>query len=233
MKRIIRSILLATVVCFAFLEQAQGMFPSTVDSYVTFGQYPQTSEGTDQTPIEWKVLARDGEKALLISRYALDCKPYNKNNVNVTWEASTLRQWLNDEFLNKAFTPVEQAAIEITMTDNSRQQGNPEWGSDGGNNTQEKVFLLSYQEASKYFADGKARRCAPTDYTIKNGAYTNDGYKTNGISACWWWLRSPGSSNFDVAGVNLVGDLSYISGVDCGEITVRPALWVNLASGIF
>ena len=41
----------------------------TVGNYVTFGHYPQTKNGNDSTPIEWAVLARDGSKALLLSRY--------------------------------------------------------------------------------------------------------------------------------------------------------------------
>lgn len=62
-----------------------------VGNYVTFGTYPQTKAGNDATPIEWLVLARDGDKALLISRYALDAQPYNKDYTSVTWETCTLR----------------------------------------------------------------------------------------------------------------------------------------------
>lgn len=93
-----------------------------VGNYVTFGTYPQTKAGNDATPIEWLVLARDGDKALLISRYALDAQPYNKDYTSVTWETCTLRTWLNGTFYNKAFSSAEQAAILTTNVDNSKNQ---------------------------------------------------------------------------------------------------------------
>lgn len=56
-----------------------------VGKYVMYGHYPQTKEGNDNTPIEWLVLARDGNKALLISRYALDCQKYHSRDETLTW----------------------------------------------------------------------------------------------------------------------------------------------------
>lgn len=95
------------------------------------------------TPIEWLVLARDGNKALLISRYGLDAQKYNTINTGVTWEKCTLRTWLNNAFYNKAFNSAEQTAILITNVDNSKNQCYSGWSTSGGNNTQDKVFLLS------------------------------------------------------------------------------------------
>lgn len=103
------------------------------------------------TPIEWLVLARDGNKALLISRYWLDAQPYNTDHTSVTWETCTLRTWLNVTFYNKAFSSDEQAAILTTSVDNGKNQGYSKWSTSGGNNTEDKVFLLSYAEANKYF----------------------------------------------------------------------------------
>ena len=215
------------------LETAANEAKFAVGNYVKFGHYPQTSEGTDETPIEWRVLARDGKKALLISRYALDCKKYNTEEKDVTWETCSLRPWLNNEFLNKAFTPGEQAAIETTLVDNSQSQGDPGWSTNGGYNTQDKVFLLSYQEASEYFADYEARKCASTDYAIKNNAYTSRSHQVDGRPTCWWWLRSPGSSATCAADVSTGGGLDRDSSVITDSDAVRPALWVNLESGTF
>ena len=120
-----------------------------VGNYVTFGTYPQTKAGNDATPIEWLVLARDGNKALLISRYGLDAQPYNIVYTDVTWENCTLRTWLNWTFYNKAFSSAEQSAILTTNVDNSKKQCYSGYSTDGGNNTQDKVFLLSYAEANK------------------------------------------------------------------------------------
>ncbi len=211
-----------------------------VGNYVSFGTYPQTKAGNNATPIEWLVLARDGNKALLISRYGLDAQPYNKDYTSVTWETCTLRKWLNGTFYNKAFSSAEQAAILTTNVDNSKNQCYSGWStSSGGNNTQDKVFLLSYAEANKYFGvthdttSNTKSRVAPTAYAIAQGAYTHSSNKTaDGTDAGWWWLRSPGSSQFYAAYVGSGGSL-YLNDVYYDSVSVRPALWVNLESAIF
>ena len=85
-----------------------------VGDVVTFGKYPQTAAGTDQTPIEWIVLDVQDGKALLLSKYGLEMKQYNTEYTDITWETCTLRTWLNSDFLNKAFSSEEQSAILIT-----------------------------------------------------------------------------------------------------------------------
>ncbi len=208
-----------------------------VGNYVTFGHYPQTSGGNDSTEIEWLVLARDGSKALLISRYGLDAQPYNKYYVNITWEKCMLRTWLNGEFLSKAFTAEEQKGILLTNVDNGSKQGY--WSTSGGNNTQDRVFLLSYAEANKYlgvtYNDGKNKksRVAPTAYVIKQGAFTSSSNKTaDGDASGWWWLRSPGYNQNYAADVSYDGSL-YSSRVFDVSVCVRPALWINLECDIF
>ena len=210
----------------------------SVGNYVTFGHYPQTSTGTDSTAIEWLVVARDGNKALLLSRYGLDAQPYNTQLADITWEKCTLRTWLNGTFLNKAFTAAEQKGILLTNVDNGSSQGYSKWSTSGGNNTQDRIFLLSYAEAKKYlgvtYDDSKntKSRVAPTDYAIKQGAYTSSSNKTaDGTAAGWWWLRSPGDYRDYAAFVYNYGSLgcSYVSNGIC----VRPALWIDLESGIF
>ena len=208
-----------------------------VGNYVTFGEYPQTAAGEDMTPIEWLVLARDGNKALLISRYGLDAQKYNTINTGVTWEKCTLRTWLNNAFYNKAFNSAEQTAILITSVDNSKGQGY--WSTEGGNNTQDKVFLLSYAEANKYFgithdnSSNTKSRIAPTAYAIAQEAWISFSNNTSdGTAAGWWWLRSPGGGQDCAAYVYANGSLGY-SSVSNVSGSVRPALWVNLESKIF
>lgn len=214
------------------LEAREAQF--TVGNYVTFGEYPQTTAGEDMTPIEWLVLARDGNKALLISRYGLDAQPYNTDHTSVTWETCTLRKWLNGTFYNKAFSSAEQAAILTTDVDNSKNQCYSGWNTSGGNNTQDKVFLLSYAEANKYFgvtydnSSNTKSRVAPTAYAIAQGEWTSSSNKTaDGTDAGWWWLRSPGYSQSRAADVNTDGSL-YSSSVSLDSGSVRPALWVNI-----
>ncbi len=218
--------------------------PVKAGQYVKFGHYPQTAAGNDSTPIEWLVLEVQGNRALLLSRYGLDAKPYNKELTEVTWETCTLRSWLNGEFMRKAFTVQEQTWIQTTTVDNSARQGF-DWRSSGGektsggNNTQDKIFLLSYAEANRYLGvtweGGRNLKSAtaPTGYAIKQGADTYSDYKTaDGTAAGWWWLRSPGSFRKDAARVYPDGSLdrNYVYD-DSG--CVRPALWLDLESDIF
>ena len=204
----------------------------TVGSYVVFGSYPQTKAGTDATPIEWLVLDVQGDKSLLISRYALDWQPYNKEWVdNITWAECTLRTWLNTEFLNQAFSVDEQKAILMTQVDNSSKQNGDESDRYGGKNTQDHVFLLSYAEAWKYFVDDTARKCAPTDYAVRRGGDISES------GTCWWWLRSPALLSDSLAGVGPGGSRQngFISHYlkNQKDFVVRPALWLNLKSDIF
>ena len=217
----------------------------TVGNYVTFGHYPQTSGGNDSTEIEWVVLARDGNKALLLSRYGLDVQLFSTVSLLGTWEYCTLRSWLNGTFLNKAFTLKEQMGILLTNVDNGSSQGY--YSTSGGNNTEDKVFLLSYAEANKYLGvthdeENTKSRIAPTVYALEQGAYTVYAlqgaytvirYKTEEDSmAGEWWLRSPGMyyGTASIVGVN--GCVTSYN-VEYEGACVRPALWINLESEMF
>ena len=191
---------------------------------ITLGNYPQTKAGNDNTPIEWLVLDNDGETALLISRYALDCKPYNEKREDTAWETCTLRSWLNSEFFNKAFSAEEKQSI--LQSDVSADK-NPEYDTNPGNATKDKVFLLSVVETNKYFKSKDARKCAPTDYAIQQGAYTSDSSKVEGRKACWWWLRSPGSLSNHAADVRTGGSV-HDSNVSLSDSAVRPCVRVRL-----
>ncbi len=217
-----------------------GLAPyKTVGSYVTFGKYPQLSGVMISTAIEWLVLDYDAEnnRALLISRHGLDTQPYNTKPISITWEKCTLRTWLNEEFFNKAFSATEQSAILLTNVDNSSSQGYSEYSKSGGNNTQDRIFLLSCAEASQYFGEMNKNniniRVAPTAYAIKQGAFTSSSYKTaNGAAAGWWWLRSPGNNQKYAARVLSEGSL-HNSSVRTTSGVVRPAFWLNLNADIF
>lgn len=191
---------------------------------VQFGRYPQTTEGNDDTVVEWQVLDRDGRNALLISRYGLDVQPYTRPSAQITWEQCTLRIWLNDTFANRAFSQEEQQAILMTTVANGSDEGY--WKTDGGNDTQDKIFLLSYRQAEQYFDvtidndENMKSRMQPTDYALAHGA-----------GKLGWWLRSQGPERDTAARVYSVGALDYdFTGV---EECVRPALWVNIDSGVF
>lgn len=191
---------------------------------IRFGKYEQdndTSNGKED--IEWLVLAKENSNVLLISKKALDCKSYNTIEVNVTWETCSLRTWLNNDFLNYAFTKEEQAIINTTDVS---ADANPDYDTDPGNDTKDKVFLLSIEEANKYFDNNNERVCEPTDYADANGAYV---YDEDDTSNCWWPLRSPGLNGRHVAGVFSDGEIGEKGGTITNYYAcVRPAMWISL-----
>ena len=196
------------------------------DSYM-FGSYEQdndTSNGEEE--IEWRVLAKEDNRILVISKYALDCQQYNKEETAVTWETCSLRKWLNDSFINSAFSSMEQ---EIIMSSIVKAEKNPSNSTDPGKDTTDKVFLLSITEAVKYFSDDDDRMCVPTACAIEQGAYTNSFHTKSGKNACIWLLRSPGYASDYAAYVDSDGYNRNFGGyVNYGHACVRPALWIEI-----
>lgn len=216
-------VLLAKPRVFQFVSKKQPLLAPSYKGFVTikFGRYPQASKN-ENALIEWLVLKNDGSKALLISKYALDCQQYNTSRTNVTWETCTLRRWLNGSFINSAFSAEEQKQILSTTV-------TPDYSTDPGNNTKDRVFLLSITEAGKYFSSDSTRQCQGTVYCYAQGGdQDSDG-------RCSWWLRSPDYfsrdyvlivNNYGVAGCQSYHVTRLLPFSD--GITVRPALWINL-----
>ena len=200
---------------------------ANVGDIIVFGAYEQdndTSNGKED--IEWLVLAKEDNKILVISDKALDCKPYNQSRDYVTWETCSLRKWLNNDFINSAFSDDEKAMIPTVTVSADK---NPEYDTDPGNATQDQVFILSIVEARKYFASSEARMCVPTAYAIFNGLYTSSRYSKDGEGTCLWWLRSPGYNQISAARVNNDGSVDeYSYDVDCDDYAVRPAMWISI-----
>ncbi|MCL1865910.1 MAG: DUF6273 domain-containing protein, partial [Oscillospiraceae bacterium] len=144
----------------------------------------------------------------------IDSKPYHADFDFITWEYSSIRNYLNSEYYN-TFNADEQSRIVETMVINS---DNPDRGTAGGNNTTDKIFLLSIDEVNSYFSDKNSRIA----------------YNANG-RVSWWWLRSPGFGSSQAAyvtsngGVRLDDVSTYNSySVNNDDGGVRPALWLNL-----
>ena len=203
-----------------------------VGSYIQYGTYPQTKSGTDRTPIEWLVLGRKENKALIISRYGLDAKAFNNESVGRTsWEECSLRSWLNNEFLKEAFTGDEQKLIAQTSIRNSSDRV---WILPGGADTQDRIFLLSWNEANEFFCEDDDRMCRPTPYALEHGAEMQ--MDENVKESSQWWLRSLESGNW----INVVFSSGSIGGESSKFIgyhkasyyVVRPALWLNLCRNI-
>ena len=203
-------------------EEQENSNAVAVGDIILFGSYEQDNDASNgQEEIEWIVLDVQEEKALLISRYALNCHKYNSSRTDITWEECTLRTWLNDEFLNTAFSAEEQERIlpsKVTADNNPRYSTNP------GNDTMDQIFLLSYREAKEYFSSDSERQCKPTEYAEAHGCYTNS---DNGNVL--WWLRSPGYYADYATSVNSAGSFNvYGYYVDSGSYAIRPALLINL-----
>ena len=189
---------------------------------VAFGNYEQDNNlANGKEPIEWLVLDRQDEKALLISRYVLDCQPYHISLNDVTWENCTLRKWLNDEFLKNSFSTEEQ---EYIITSTIFPDKNPRNSTDPGNITNDKVFILSYHEAGTLFLSDSKRQCGPTVYAKALGCHHNE---TAGTSS--WWLRSPNYAQFLADWVGEDGQMNDEGlWVSTDSIGVRPSMWISV-----
>ena len=194
---------------------------SKVGDIVYFGTYEQdndTSNGKED--IEWLVLAKKGNRILVISDKALDRQPYNSSRTRVTWETCTLRKWLNNDFINAAFSAEERAKIPTVTVSADK---NLSYSTSPGNNTTDKVFLLSITEVNKYFSSDSAWQCRGTAYCYAQGAYKA------GNGNCWWWLRSPGYTQSSAANVYDGGDVNEIgNNVFLDNNAVRPAMWISI-----
>ena len=192
-----------------------------VGDSVFFGRY-ETDNDTENgyEPIEWIVLEKDADKALLISLYCLDAFPFSFEG-EASWSESYIRTWLNEDLVNAVFTEEEKAAVCTTEV---MTAPNSEFGTDGGPDTTDSLFLLSEEEAKKYFAYDGARTARPTEFARAKGAAVDE----NGN--CWWWLRTKGADQASLLEVSGTGAMGTEGGsIYNGEHGVRPAMWVNVS----
>ena len=200
-----------------------------VGDTVTFGTYEQDDNiSNGKEDIEWLVLAKEENKIFVISDKALDCKLYDTSYTSVTWETCSLRAWLNNDFLNTAFDAAEKKMIMNTKVSADK---NPEYDTDPGNETTDKLFLLSISEVTEYFDDDESRKCVPTAYAKARGTYTSNRNKTvSGEETCRWWLRSPGDIQSTVAFINYDGSVYKFgsSAYRNYDDAVRPAMWISI-----
>ena len=187
----------------------------------TFGKTEQNNDIADgPEPIEWQVLAVSSDRLLAISKYALDTLPYHEERTGVTWETSSLREWLNGEFYNSTFDYFEKEQILRITNENP---DNDRYGTKGGERTRDRLFLLSVEEADLYFKSDEERICQAVPYAQARGAYAS---RSNG--ATFWWLRTPGDDETTAVSVDTAGSI-YPGGdmIDSEGVAVRPALWLG------
>ena len=196
-----------------------------VGDKLRYGAFPQGSKGEIQ-PLMWRVLAVEKDKALIITEQLIDTMQYNSFSDDITWEKCSLRFWLNNTFITSAFGGSLPRRVMVTTNDNP---DNPKHGTEGGAPTEDKVFLLSVEEAEKYFKDNADRMAGVTEYAQKQGAWvSNDYLLPNGEKAGLWWLRSPGYISHTASRVLINGDINSHGGSIVREnVAVRPAMWIS------
>lgn len=202
---------------------------------ITFGTYEQDGDtGNGAEDIEWYVLDEQDGKTLLISVDVLDAMPYSEGTQDVNWENnnrattqvewadSSVREWLNGDFYETAFSSEEQSAIQTTTLTDTKMN-NPTSGSDPeadssnyyAEETEDNVFLLSRDEAREYFQSNTARTAFPTDYALEQGCLTGVTYQPDGSEVeeesghAIWWLRTNG---YYAGYAGVVADDGYIYG---------------------
>lgn len=209
--------------CWVDLDAAKGLMQPvpeenldryadyTVGTSIMLGSYRQGNASIDGVePIEWIIVKREGTRAMVLSKYALDAMKYSRFDT-ATWESSEIRRWLNDEFLKTAFTQEEEAVIAQRYVDLGK----------GKRNTQDKVFLMCRQDVEAVWPELEGRAAQATPYALsKEMPYTNE------KGECRWWLCF---SNNRKKGDSVRYDGKFSSDpVKTYTLGVRPAMWINL-----
>ncbi|MBR6383016.1 MAG: DUF4214 domain-containing protein [Lachnospiraceae bacterium] len=234
--------------------KATHVCPYKVGDIIKFGKYEQDGNLSDgKEDIEWQVISVKKGKAYVVSKYSLTQRPYHPNSDIVTWETCDLRHWLNNDFYDEAFSESEKNLIPLVTVEN---KNNPYVDIDGGNDTEDKVFLLSLEDCETYFGEYSwYDDDYPTGYnqnlSCESTAYVNENFspdcellvddssafknkygltsEMNGRHSCQWWLRSVGTSPELVLAVSFGGQCG------AGEnyypyyegIGVRPAMYIS------
>jgi hypothetical protein len=188
---------------------------------------------------EWRVLeVRDG-KALIITDKTIDFRAYHNESKDITWADCELRSYLNHEFYEN-FDAADRAKIADTSNANENNQW---YDAPGGVDTTDKIFLLSLEEAVRYFGDSGQLADRPFDTSYQrlteqiNDQYDDARIAYAAVDSLWgtpagaasdWWLRSPGFNAVFVAYVSQFGVI-YVEGRSIDYFYgIRPAMWVTL-----
>ena len=192
-----------------------------VGDFIQFGTYEQDNS-IDNGPerIEWQVLDIEYGKIFVMSRYALDSQPFNKDDSVYTWDNCSIRAWLNDNFYNKAFSAKEKDLIQLTELTTKYKKDKI--------TTEDRLFLLSNLEIYHYLRylsiDGESSSfCSPTDYAVERGVKTS----AETENRCDWFIRNAYATN-DARFVNAKG--GYVdtdAKVTNDTKGIRPAMWLS------
>ncbi len=220
--------LLALSLCACGDKTGKILKDAEVGDIITFGTYEQDNdEANGKEAIEWKVLAKEENRVLVLSEKVIDCVPFNEEiKSGLTWENSTIRKWLNAEFISSAFSEKEEARIAETVNKNApvRDYGIPEMPP-----TREKVFLISMEEIYEFFP-----RDTDTVYREETIAFPTEYAKAKGIElrrdgAVMWWLReSTVDEMFGACADDLGKRFHRGREMNRTDVGIRPAMWLTI-----
>ena len=188
---------------------------------------------------EWRVLEVQNNTALIITEYIIEQRAYHNAYKDITWADCSLRKYLNNEFYDR-FSAAEKSRIIPVLNKNPDNQW---YGTKGGTDTQDSIFLLSIEETvCRYFGDSSSKLYSPGknqrywfERKDKNNSKRIARLEKRKEGSWWWWLRSPGrvsikavyihgDGNIGIQGNNILK--GNISDGEC-KGGVRPALWLK------
>ena len=249
MKKIIVVVLsIAVLFCAGCGDDSSGTSKSVSDNIqigdtITFGEFEQdNNESNGKEPVEWIVLSKTGDSLLVITKYGLETAADNDaydferkdggTGKQISWDKHLFREDMNStRFIDYMFSEEEQNKL---LYFNIKADQNPEYDENPGEDTADKIFLLSATEVDKYFGTDsetfkgsiECRKCQPTKFAED---YTYAYLKEGNTSGCWF-LRTTGDcyTNASFAYVDENGVINYKGwSTDCGGCMIRPAMWIE------
>lgn len=217
------------------LRSGTAHISGAMEDNICFGNYWQSVKREDATdgnrePVKWRVLSNDGS-LFVLSDKNLDCVEYNTSAETVSWEDCSLRKWLNEGFIDKAFSASEQGAVLESLVVN--EDGAK--GSEAGADTRDKVYILSIYEVidpdlgfpTDWKDKGGTRVALNTEYTRSKHASTDPDMSGT------WWLRTPGDAK-NAANVFNAGNV-FVRGSNVSnfDLAVRPAMHIDSSKVLF
>ena len=191
-------------------NEIQTLRSAQVGNVVNFGFYEQDDiESNGKDSIAWYVCARDGNKALLVSKYSLDCRPFGSNCRD--YESSDLKKWLNNEFITEAFTSKQIDNLQISPLILSQDDSNQYYAT--------THFGSPTNYAARKASDGRVPpNCYWTSTTTTENL--NGSNPVPCVVSCRITSASASSPSFVSSSISYYGYVTYHY--------VRPAIWITL-----
>lgn len=186
---------------------------------IWFGSWHTAADGTP-AELEWRVLERDDDKLFLLCRDIIDCRQFGSAGY---WNQSELRTWLNEEFINSAFSAQEQQRISLTKVTFTSTRYNSDTHSQEITTLQseDKIYLLSDNEIHRYDLEQEQ-----SDYTEYGAVqYVSHNTADQHSDEDCWWLRDRKTSGVEV---KYCDDYFATTAFHREYHGVRPVMWIEV-----